>query len=59
MNTLERTTVYVGESDHWHGKPVFIALVESARKRGLPGATVQGNPTNLTKPAERGGASSH
>jgi PII-like signaling protein len=40
MDTLERLTVYVGESDHWHGKPVYIALVEEARKRGLAGATV-------------------
>lgn len=40
MNTLERLTVYVGESDHWHGKPVYIALVEEARSRGLAGATV-------------------
>ncbi len=40
MDTLERLTIYVGESDRWHGKPVFIALVEEARKRGLAGATV-------------------
>jgi hypothetical protein len=40
MNTLERLTIYVGESDLWHGKPVYIALVEEARCRGLAGATV-------------------
>ncbi len=40
MDTLERLTIYVGESDQWHGKPVFIALVEEARHRGLAGATV-------------------
>jgi PII-like signaling protein len=40
MDTLERLTIYVGESDHWHGKPVYIALVEEARHKGLAGATV-------------------
>jgi PII-like signaling protein len=40
MDTLERLTIYVGESDQWHGKPVFMALVEAARHRGLAGATV-------------------
>jgi PII-like signaling protein len=40
MNTLERLTIYVGESAHWHGKPVYIALVEDACRRGLAGATV-------------------
>lgn len=40
MNTLERLTIYVGELDQWHGKPVHIALVEEARRRGLAGATV-------------------
>jgi len=40
MDTLERLTIYVGESDHWHGKPVYIALVEEARRKGLAGATV-------------------
>lgn len=40
MNTLERLTIYVGESDQWHGKPVFLALVEAARQQGLAGATV-------------------
>lgn len=40
MDTFERLTIYVGESDQWHGKPVFIALVEAAQQRGLAGATV-------------------
>ncbi|HEY9618786.1 MAG TPA: DUF190 domain-containing protein [Crinalium sp.] len=39
MRTLERLTIYVGESDHWQGKPVYLALVEEARRRGLAGAT--------------------
>ncbi|ARV59963.1 hypothetical protein BZZ01_16220 [Nostocales cyanobacterium HT-58-2] len=40
MDTLERLTIYVGESDHWQGQPVYIALVEEARRRGIAGATV-------------------
>ena len=32
--------IFIGESDHWHGKPLYQALVEEARKRGLAGATV-------------------
>jgi PII-like signaling protein len=40
MNTLERLTIYVGECDLWHGKPVYLALVNEARKQELAGATV-------------------
>lgn len=40
MNTLERLTIYVGESDLWHGKPVYLALVEEAHHRKIAGATV-------------------
>lgn len=40
MDTLERLTIYVGESDLWQGKPVYLALVEEARRKGLVGATV-------------------
>jgi PII-like signaling protein len=32
--------VYIGESDHWHGKPLYEAIVEKARELGLAGATV-------------------
>jgi len=32
--------VYIGESDHWHGKPLYAAIVEKAREMGLAGATV-------------------
>ena len=31
--------VFVGESDHIHGKPVYAAIVEAAKKHGLAGAT--------------------
>ena len=32
--------VFVGESDRWHGKPLYAAIVERAREQGLAGATV-------------------
>ena len=32
--------IFIGESDHWHGRPLHIALVEKAREDGLAGATV-------------------
>jgi len=32
--------IYVGESDSWHGKALYDAIVERARKEGLAGATV-------------------
>ena len=32
--------IYVGESDTWHGKPLYQAIVERVRKEGLAGATV-------------------
>ncbi len=31
--------IFVGEADRWHGKPLYEAIVEEARKRGLAGAT--------------------
>lgn len=32
--------IFVGESDHWDGRPLFEALVHTAREMGLAGATV-------------------
>ena len=32
--------IFVGESDRWHGKPLYEAIVEVARREGLAGATV-------------------
>jgi PII-like signaling protein len=32
--------IFVGESDHWHGKPLYEAIVEVARREGMAGATV-------------------
>ena len=32
--------IFVGESDQWHGKPLYMAIVERLRENGLAGATV-------------------
>jgi PII-like signaling protein len=32
--------VYIGESDRWHGKPLYQALIEAMRANDLAGATV-------------------
>ena len=32
--------IFVGESDTWHGKPLYQAIVERVRREGLAGATV-------------------
>jgi PII-like signaling protein len=31
--------IFVGEADRWEGKPLYQAIVEAARQRGLAGAT--------------------
>jgi len=38
----ERTLmrIFIGESDKYHGKPLYEALLEKLRARGLAGATV-------------------
>lgn len=40
MSSWERLTIYVNESDHWQRKPLFLAIVETARQHQLLGATV-------------------
>ncbi len=32
--------IFIGESDMWHGKPLYKAIVELARELGIAGATV-------------------
>lgn len=32
--------IFVGESDRWHGHPLYEAIVRKARELGLAGATV-------------------
>jgi PII-like signaling protein len=44
--------IFVGESDRWHGKPLYEAIVFAAREHGLAGATVLRGPMGY-------GASSH
>ena len=38
----ERTLmrIHIGESDRWHGKPLYQAIVELCRREGLSGVTV-------------------
>jgi uncharacterized protein len=38
----ERTLmrIHIGESDKWHGKPLYQAIVEMLRKDGFSGVTV-------------------
>lgn len=40
MTTWQQLIVYVSESDRWRGKPVYLVLVEEAKKHGIAGATV-------------------
>lgn len=37
-HTLVR--VFVGESDRWHGQPLYSAIVQRLRKEGIAGVTV-------------------
>ncbi len=32
--------IFIGDSDRYQGKPLYVALVEKAREQGLAGATV-------------------
>jgi PII-like signaling protein len=32
--------IFVGESDHWQGKPLYEAIILKAREMGLAGATM-------------------
>src|SRR5437764_11727174 len=32
--------IFIGESDKYHGRPLYEVLVEEARRRGMAGATV-------------------
>lgn len=32
--------IYIGENDRWQGKPLYQAIVELLRERGIAGATV-------------------
>lgn len=32
--------IFIGESDRWHGKPLYEAIILKARERGIAGATM-------------------
>ena len=36
----ELLRIFIGESDKWHGRPLYEVIVEEARKRNMAGATV-------------------
>src|SRR6185295_6557134 len=44
--------IYIGESDHWEGKPLYEAIVVKARELHMAGATVLRGPMGF-------GAKSH
>jgi PII-like signaling protein len=44
--------IFIGESDRWHGKPLYEAIVIASREHGLAGATVLRGPMGF-------GANSH
>ena len=47
--------IFIGESDHWHGKSLHLALVEKAREQGLAGATgLRGSRRALATPTRHG-----
>src|SRR5205823_14038047 len=33
-------TIFVNSTDQWHGRPLYAAIVQVCRERGLAGATV-------------------
>jgi PII-like signaling protein len=39
-STALRLTIFVGDCDQWHRKPVFTEIVHRAHKAGLAGASV-------------------
>jgi hypothetical protein len=36
----ELLRIFIGESDHYEGKPLYEVIVNEARRRGMAGATV-------------------
>jgi uncharacterized protein len=36
----QRLTIFVGESDHWHHKPLYAEIVHRAHRAGLAGCSV-------------------
>jgi len=47
--------LFIGESDTWHGRPLYQAIVERVREEGLAGATViRGIEPRRGRPAASG-----
>jgi hypothetical protein len=40
MNAARRLSIFIGESDQWHHRPLYAEIVHRAHKAGLAGATV-------------------
>lgn len=40
LGGAKKLSAYIGENDHYDGKPLYSALVETARSQGSAGATV-------------------
>jgi CBS-domain-containing membrane protein len=38
--TAQQVWVFIGESDRWHGKPLYLAILEVLRRGGCAGGTV-------------------
>ncbi|MFF8643947.1 MULTISPECIES: DUF190 domain-containing protein [unclassified Streptomyces] len=38
--TAQRVTIFIGESDLWHHKPLYTEIVHRAHRAGLAGASV-------------------
>jgi PII-like signaling protein len=41
--------IFIGESDHWHHRPLYEAIVLKAREQHLAGATVLRGPMGFGK----------
>jgi PII-like signaling protein len=39
-SSVRMVRIHFGEDDRWHGKPLYEAIVEEARRQDLAGATV-------------------
>ena len=37
----KRVTIFIGETDQWHHRPLFMAILEFLRREGCAGATVE------------------
>jgi len=40
QKNAKRICIYIGESDRWRGKPLYAAILETLKAKGIAGATV-------------------